>query len=296
MASMTRRGAVVVVALAVGCAVPGRAATAQRAAVKFTIDSNDLVRVPVTLGDSLRRSLIFDTGASIDALAPSLIKALHGTPAGELDAPRMTGEILHIPLYRIDRMRVGDLELKNVLVGSVEILDQMGLPGILSLNDFREQPVTLDFLHDELVPESPSSLARRKSAGVSVPIRSDDLRGEAIDMFADFSLAGVRGECVIDTGSQAPTISTRLLTRLGIDSTGPGVRVRHSTTIGGATQISYLTTIPTLALAADTAIRQDQPHVIFSDIIYDCNVGLDWWKGKTMTIDLRSHRLLVGRS
>jgi hypothetical protein len=280
------------VALAIGCQVPATAA-AQRAAVKFTIDSNDLVRLPVTLGDSVRRSLIFDTGASIDALAPSLIRALHGTPAGELDAPRMTGEILHIPLYRIDRVRVGDLELRDVLVGSVEILDQMGLPGIMSLNDFREQPVTLDFLHDELVPESPSSLERRKSAGVSIPIRSDDLRGEAVDLFADFSLAGVRGECVIDTGSQAPTLSTRLLGPLGIDSTGPGVRVRRGTTIGGATQVSYLTTIPSVALAEDTAIRQDRPRVIFSDIIYDCNVGLDWWKGKAMTIDLHAHRLVI---
>lgn len=279
--------------LVVGCAT---AASAQGAAVKFVIDSNDLVRVPVTLGDSLRRSLIFDTGAGIDALAPSLIKALHGTPAGELDAPRMTGEILHIPLYRIDRLRVGDLELKGVLVGSVEILDQMGLPGIMSLNDFREQPVTLDFLHNELVPESPASLERRKSAGVSIPIRSDDLRGEAIDMFADFLLAGVRGECVIDTGSQAPTISTRLLAVLGIDSTGPGVRMRRSTTIGGATQTSYLTTIPSVALATDTTIRQDRPHVIFSDIIYDCNVGLDWWKGRTMTIDLHTHRLVISTS
>lgn len=290
-APLSRMG--IAVALVVGCAT---AASAQRAAVKFTIDSNDLIRVPVTLGDSLRRSLIFDTGASIDALAPSLITALHGTPAGELDAPRMTGEILHIPLYRIDRLRVGDSELRNVLVGSVEILDQMGLPGILSLNDFRQQPVTLDFMHDELVPESPSSLERRQAASVSIPIRSDDLRGEAIDIFADFSVAGVRGECVIDTGSQAPTISTRLLARLGIDSTGPGVRVRRSTTIGGATQISYLTTIPSVALAADSTIRQDRPHVIFSDIIYDCNVGLDWWKGKTMTIDLQTHRLLIGRS
>lgn len=290
-APLSRMG--IAVAFVVGCAT---AAPAQNAAVKFTIDSNDLVRVPVTLGDSMRRSIIFDTGASIDALAPSLIRALHGAPAGELDAPRMTGEILHIPLYRIDRLRVGELELKNVLVGSLSILDQMGLPGIMSLNDFREQPLTLDFLHDELVPESPASLERRRSTGVSIPLRSDDLRGEAIDMFADFSLAGVQGECVIDTGSQAPTISTRLLRQLGIDSTGPGVRVRRSTTIGGATQVRYLTTIPSLALAADTAIRQDRPRVIFSDIIYDCNVGLDWWKGKTMTIDLRNHRLLIGGS
>lgn len=263
--------------------------------VPFTIDTNGLIRIEATLGDTLHRSLIFDTGAGIDVLAPTLITALHAVPAGWLEAIRMTGERIPIPLYRIDRLRLGPLEWTDVLVGRAEFLDRMGLPGIISLNDFRDRSFTLDFSRNEFIPESRSAVAVRESQGLVVPIRTDDLRGEAIDIFADFVLAGERGECEIDTGSQGPTVSTRFLASLGIDSSGPSVRVGRSTTIGGAVQVRYGTTIPYVALAADTAFRQAAPRVTFSDIVYDCVIGRSWWKGRSVTIDLPRRHLILNR-
>lgn len=256
----------------------------------FVVDTNDLIRVPVTVGDS-SYSLIFDTGAGIDVLQPRLVAALHGVAVGWLDAFRMTGERLHLQLFRIPRIAVGDFERRDVIVTAADFLEQAGIPGILSLNGFRDRAVTIDLVRNELTVETTASLTGRR--GATVPLRADDLRGLSLDTFADFGLGSERGQCSLDTGSQGPTLSTRLLSPLGIDSTGPDVRVRRSTTVAGATQIRYVARIPSIAVAADSAIRQVTPTVTFSDIIYDCVIGLDFWKGRVLTIDVPRRRLIV---
>ncbi|HTY06989.1 MAG TPA: aspartyl protease family protein [Gemmatimonadales bacterium] len=265
---------------------------ARVAAIPFTVDSNDMIRVPVMVGDSAR-SLIFDTGAGIDVLAPSLIASLHGEPAGWLDAFRMTGERLHIRLFRISRIAIGSFTARDVIVGSADFLDQMGIPGIISLNEFRARAVTLDLTENVLTVESPLTLRARRASGRVVSLRGDDLRGLSIDAFADFLIGGVRGQCVIDTGSQGPTVSTRYFAPLGIDSTGPGVRVRRSTTIAGATQVRFVTDLPGVALAGAPEFARPPGRATFSDIIYDCVVGLDWWKGRIVTFDLAARQLIV---
>ena len=257
----------------------------------FVVDTNDMIRVPVTVGDS-SYSLIFDTGAGIDVLQPRLVAALHGVPVGWLDAFRMTGERLHLQLFRIPRLAVGTFQRRDVIVTAAEFLEQAGIPGILSLNGFRDRAVTIDLVRNELTVETTPSLTGRRR-GTVVPLYVGDLRGLSLDTFAEFRLGSERGQCSLDTGSQGPTLSTRILSPLGIDTTGPDVRVRRSTTVTGAAQIRYIARIPAIALAADSGIRQVTPTVTFSDIIYDCVIGLDYWKGRVLTIDVPRRRLIV---
>lgn len=82
---------------------------------------------------------------------------------------------------------------------------------------------------------------------------------------------------------------------LGIEKDGKDVRKIERRTIAGAAQIRYDTKLPHIALTGAPQISLAHPAVEFSDIIYDCVIGLDFWSGKTLTVDIPGHQILVSR-
>jgi hypothetical protein len=261
--------------------------------VPFTTNSDGMVILPATVGGTISIHVIFDTGSGLDVLAPSVIEKVHGTPAGQFTGFRMTGERLDIPLFIVPELSVGPVKKENALVGSWDVLDKLHLDGIVSLNDFRKQPVTFDFVKKAVIFETPDSLAGRRSSEPSVPASFDDQRGIALDIFAQFLIDSQPGQCDIDTGSPTATVTTRYMERLGIQKDGKDVRKTERRTVAGASQIRYDTTLPQIALAAAPQISLAHPRVGFSDIIYDCVIGLDFWAGKALTIDIPGRQILV---
>ena len=152
--------------------------------VPFTTNSEGMVILPATVGGNISVPLIFDTGSGLDVLAPSLIEKVHGTPAGQFTGFRMTGERLDIPLFIVPELSVGPIRKENALVGSWDVLDKMHLDGIVSLNDFRQQPVTFDFVRKVVIFETPESLAQRRATETPTPVKFDDQRGITLDVFA----------------------------------------------------------------------------------------------------------------
>ena len=145
--------------------------------IPFTTNSDGMVILPATVGGSVPMHVIFDTGAGLDVLAPSLIEKVHGKPAGQFTGFRMTGERLDIPLFIVPELSVGPVRKENALVGSWDVLDKLHLDGIISLNDFRQQPVTFDFVKKVVIFETPESLTQRRATETSVPVKFDDQRG-----------------------------------------------------------------------------------------------------------------------
>jgi hypothetical protein len=252
--------------------------------------------VAATLGETIPAHLIFDTGAGIDVLALSVVQKLRGTPAGQFTAFRMWGERLDIPLFNISQISVGPMIKRDPLVGAWDMLDQLHLDGIVSVNDFRHQPLTLDFVNKAMVFETAKSLALRRSAGKAAPLKFNDQRGIALDVFSDFLLGTQTGECEIDTGSQNATVATRFMAPLAIDKDGKDVQKREQKNPAGVTVVRYKTTLPKIALAAAPQIGITQAPTTFADIIYDCVVGLDFWLGKSLTIDISGRELIVSDS
>jgi Aspartyl protease len=261
--------------------------------IPFTTNSDGMVILPATVGGTISAHVIFDTGAGLDILAPSLIEKVHGKPAGQFTGFRMTGERLDIPLFIVPELSVGPMEKKNALVGSWDVLDKLHLDGIVSLNDFREQPVTFDFVNKVVIFETADSLAQRRGAETSVPVRFDDQRGITLDVFADFLIGDQPAQCEIDTGSPSATVSSRYMERLGIEKDGKGVRKIERRTVAGGMQTRYDTPLPQISLAAAPQISLAPAPASFSDIIYDCVVGLDFWSGRALTVDIPGRAILV---
>ncbi len=264
--------------------------------IPFTTNSDGLVVISAKFG-SIDMHVFFDTGAGVDVIAPSLERELGGKAVGQFTGFRMGGERLEIPLYRIPQLTVGPLHKRNALVATWEALDseefkKLGVSGIISLDDFRERAVTFDFQHRLIVFESRDSLKRRRKSGVSVPLALDDMRGITLDSFAMFDIGSQPGQCEIDMGSPSATISTRYLQPLGVNINSPGVTKHVSKNIAGATVVRYDTQIPRIALLDAPKIALQNPKVAFSDIIYDCVIGVDFWQGRTVTFDV-AHRELT---
>lgn len=252
-----------------------------------------MVVVPATLAGNVPMHVILDTGAGLDVIAPSLIEKVHGKPAGQFTGFRMGGERLDLSLFIVPELSVGPLAKKDALVGTWDLLDQMNLDGIVSANDFRQQPFTLDFLNKQLVFETEKSLDKRRAAGVSSPLQLDDQRGITLDIFSHFTFGKQTGQCEIDTGSPKATISTRFMTALGIDKDGKDVKKQERRNAAGANEIRYWTALPELSLAPAPQVNLSQARVSFSDIIYDCVVGVDFWSGRAVTFDIPDRQLIV---
>ncbi len=270
-------------------------AASRPVSVPFTISSSEMIMVTATVNGAIPIQVIFDTGAGIDVLAPSVIEKLHARSAGVYTGFRMTGERLDIPLFVIPELAIGPIVKKDQVVGSFDALDQLHIKGIISANDFRQNPFTLDFLEKVLIFETPKTLGQRRTRGKSSPLQLDDQRGIALDLFAQFLIGDQLGLCEIDTGSQNVTVSTRYMAPLGIEKDGKNVQRRENHTIAGTTITRYNTRLAQITLAAAPEIGVKNPGVSFSNIIYDCNVGLEFWTGRSLTIDIPGRQLLVSR-
>lgn len=161
-------------------------------------------------------------------------------------------------------------------------LDSSGVDGLISARTFAHTPVTLDFGARELVFESPASLAARAQRGTVLTLRTDDLRGVALDLFLEFDFGdGQRGLCEIDTGSQGIDLSVRYMAPFGVN--------RDST---AATP--YRAQLPTLvAPVGAPQLNVSRPSVRIGNYIYDCIVGTQFWANTALTLDIAHHRVIL---
>lgn len=277
-------------------ALPAFAAVRKPDIVPFTTNGDGLVIIPITLGGATQAHVALDTGAGLDVFAPSLIGKLQVKRAGHFTVFDMNGDRIDVPLYVVSEIQIGPLVKRNVVVGAWEVFDKLHFDGIISMSDFRDQAFTFDFPKRQIVLESGKSLAQRLRVGASAPFKYDDERGTAVDLFTQVLIGGEPGECELDTGSPSSTFSTRYMAQLGIAENSQGVTKRVTEKLAGVTATFYKATVPQLALAADPTIRQVDPKVEFSDIIYDCVLGIDFWSGRSLTIDIPHSRLIVGRT
>ena len=262
----------------------------------FTTNSDGLVILPAHFG-LISGHVFFDTGAGLDVLAPSIVHELRGKPSGHFTGFRMGGERLDLDLYTIPELRVGPLQKKNTLVAAWDALDspefkKLDVRGIISLNDFRKQPVTFVFQRKLVIFETTGSLRNRARESI-VPLEFDDQRGISLDSFAQFSIDAQPGECEIDMGTPSAWISTRYFQSLGLDADTAGVKKHVSKNIAGATVVRYDTTIRQLSLAGAPDLRLEHPQVSFMNLIYDCVIGVDFWQGKSVTFDVPDRKLMV---
>jgi hypothetical protein len=261
--------------------------------IPFLRSDDGILMIQGSVGTENQYSFILDTGAGLSVLSQSLVDKLGGKRAGQFTGFRMTGERLDVQLYTIPELRVGTIMRKSALVGAWDGLDKLHIDGIISLNFFRDQPITLNFEHKQLIFETPASLAQRRDSGRAVPVRLDDQRGISLELFAPFLVGSHSAECEVDTGSQGYTIQLRYMELLGLNKEGSNVKKFEHTSILGAKETRYTAALPSLALEGVPSDERQNARATFEELIYDCNIGSNYWTGRSVTFDVPGRTLIV---
>lgn len=259
--------------------------------VPFDLLLDEYILVDVVVADTIADRWMLDTGAGGNVVSQKLFDRLVTTPAGRLTGFRMMGERLDIDIFRVTSLEVAGLRQENVMIAPWPALDNMGISGIVSLKFFEHQPITIDFASRTLTIETEQSAQTRAVDGTVVPIETQRYRDKALDVFVMMKLGDtVQAEFELDTGSgRRLWIDSRFMSKLGIDTAAGDVM---ATPAEDGTW--HMTTLRSLALWEAPSVTVDSIQATFRpNLIYDGVMGIAFWDGRAITIDLPHRRLIV---
>ncbi len=276
--------AAAVAAAALACAVPNGARALET--VPFAFDDGT-IRVQGTVNGAAVPMRI-DLGAGIDVLSQNV-----GTRAVNVTSKfvtlSLTGQRVDLPVGNVVSMALGEFKVDSKKVGIWSGLDGTGVDGLISASAFRDVTATFDFRQRQLLIEDAVSLPQRKLTGARVPLTLQDELNTSIGIFAYFDFGnGQTGLCAIDTGTRDIMIDRRFAAKLGVNLADPGLK-RVRTPLGDGIGA----TIGSLSLVDDHRSAIQRPTVVFENLVYDCNVGNDFWANQIFTLDIPQRMMYV---
>jgi Aspartyl protease len=247
-----------------------------------------LVVVPVTAG-GVETRFVFDSGIGLTLVSGSLADRLGCGATGRVfTGRRMSGQEVSVPLATLDSLELGGYRRSGLTVGIFDlgVPGLEGIDGFLSLDYFRDAPVTVDYGSQHVaVGERPP--------GVPVAVHVDR-DGPSTTVYMPLELPSGRTVSVeVDMGSDDLILDERFAAELGVDLDDASVRrvegrdetgheyVRRFTSLSGVVRVP---TAPQLA--------QRDPGVMFQKIVYEGLVGQSFLRNFAVTFDLPNERLI----
>ena len=252
-----------------------------------------LVTVPVRVGEVDAR-FVLDTGIGPTILTEALARDVGCTANGEtLTGKRMSGQEVGVPLAEAPPIALGRYVREGHAVG---LLDTSGFPdalaeidGFLSLAFFEETAFTVDYGRSVVVVETPETLAERAAAGVAVPVRLERQHPSLV-AFLPLAVPGLGSvEVEVDMGSDSLILDARHAPAVGIRLDDPAVRRVE----GRDAYLRCFTRLDaTVHVAGEPTLAQEDPEVMFQEIVYDGLIGDAFLRGFTVTYDLPGARMI----
>jgi predicted aspartyl protease len=264
-------------ACATAMAVPWTARAVET--VPFTVNAGALTVQGSINGQSA--PMLVDLGVGIDVLSRRL-----GVREVNLYSKyvtlTLTGQRVDLPIGTVVSLALGEYRLDGQTFGIWNGLDATPYQAVVSATAFRSVTATFDYKAHQISIEDAVSFPDRRRTAIRVPLILQDELGIALGLFAQFDLGnGQTGTCVVNTGFSQILIDRRFAAKLGVNLNAPGLR-HVKTPMGDGIE----TTIPSLALGAAPGVPLRNPTVVFEDLVYDCNVGNDFWGDKIFTLDI----------
>lgn len=269
----------------------GAAAQNRLAAAASTSSLSAPVTIPFTRGPGHLRTIrvrvgpdsadyLFDTGGGVTVISPQDSALLGCTPGGRGFGVRLTGEVLSGRTCANVTLGVGPFSVTTD-AGVMDLAKLLGpgaprVRGLVSLNAFEGRALTLDLAHEQMIVETPTSLAARVRSMVPLPMRL--ATGEHGGQLTVYVGIRARNGAMLwfewDSENNASTLVSPLaLALLGGDST------------------SRMTDLPvTLAPGLEVAI----PMMTKGNMIHDGVLSAGFMERAVWTVDLEHGTLWVG--
>ncbi len=283
---MIRAGlrAAAVIAAALVWSVPGAARALER--IPFTSDDGTIKVQGTVNGQAV--PMLVDLSAGVDVLSEK-VGSRAVNVSGKFVTLSLTGQRVDLPIGTVVSMALGEFKVDSRTVGIWSGLDGTGVDGLISASAFRDVATTFDFRAHELLLEDAVTYAERKRFASRVPLFLQDELGISVGVFARFDFGNSQtGLCVIDTGTKDIMIDRRFAAKLGVNLADPGLK-HVKTHLGQGVAAS----IPSLTLIGASDSTVQRPSVVFEDLVYDCNVGNEFWANKVFTLDVLQRVMYV---
>jgi hypothetical protein len=259
---MTSRFAKALLSVALFCAVPCVAGAVET--IPFTYDDG-LIRFQGSVDGQAPVPMLLDLGSGVDVLSERLA---HLVPVqGKYTTLRLTGQRLDLPMGKVVTLSLNGARIGDTSVGVWDgLYATRGVDALISAEAFRDTAATVDFTAHQIVVEDAVSLPERRRTATRVPLILQDDLNTALAVFARFDFGNGRsGLCLIDTGRKD----------IAIDN------------------VFQKDGVPSLTLDGAPQTRMNKPPVKYENLIYDCMIGNDFWRGHSFTLDVVNHSLWV---
>jgi hypothetical protein len=246
--------------------------------IPFSETNGGLIQVQGSVDGSAPVPMLGNLGAGVDVLSGDAGRRFVLID-GKYVSLRLTGERVDLPIGKVLSLAIGGVQIEAAHVGIWDGLAGAGVNGLISATAFRNVTTTFDFGDHQIIIEDAQTFPQRVMTATRLPIVLQDDLGIALAIFARFDFGGGKtGLCEIDAGSQGITVDKTFAASIGLNPSGPQIRLA-SIALDGAPQTAM-----------------EAPTVKVGDLIYDCDVGNSFWDGRSFTLDLPHHFIFVPRS
>ena len=269
--------------------------------LSMAISNNRFLIVEAAINDSINTWFILDTGAGLEVVSNLFFDTVKDTaiPAGIYTGFTSIAGRVDLELYRIPSMQIGKLRREGVIIAPYSDLDgfyQGGVAGLVSLKFFENQPFTMDFSAENLILETPNSLAAISQDAEIIPIKEESERGITLDVFLPLVLnerIDILAE--FDTGTGLDImISPYYFDALGIDTLSVDYAKEGFQNPDGTFQDMRIAPVSSIQLRQSTLIRGNNVTTYFlEDFIYEGLIGWQLFRNNKVTIDYPNRRILV---
>ncbi|MGY2732742.1 hypothetical protein [Sphingomonas sp. UYP23] len=246
-----------------------------RDVVLLSASSAGIETVQATVGGR-KGSYLFDSGIGTSGITPAVAAAIGCKPWGKVTGFRAIGERVDVPRCNASLVKVSAFKTTLPQLSVFGLARFMGpasagLAGVISLDVFEGQIVTLDVAHHRLTIEDASSFAAIRKTGVEVPIRLVRVaEGAALTVDMGVPTSSGTAWMELDTGNYGPAMVDRTIAGLfGLNQSDPSVQ--------------HWDVAPAQGLQFSGPVR-------VGDLILDGNLGRDVLRHWDVTLDLAHGR------
>ena len=230
---------------------------------------------------------ILDTGAGLNAIFTKFSKKITNAKTGNFFVGhRSTGEELNLDLYNATNFEINQKRFAGQQYAIID-LEFGNIDGIISLQPFRNTPVTIDYVNKKLIFNKPTTNQK------SIDIQVADYAGRALDIFTYVQLNDILTiQTLLDSGAGKKSFwfSSKFMEPLTLNKADFKIipvtsdfKKQNNYYIGKLNRLTTKNKLLTLEL----------PDVAFVDgLIYEGKTSIDWL-GKVLTIDIAKKKLFI---